>query len=310
MKKISGYVLVKETNAGVSNLLVTAYDFGKSSDNYTVRKSVSAESLREGRRIGSVLTRHDGFFVLPTEDLEYQGNESRPDLVLTVSAPEDVLEVEDALPAPPERRLLYMSAVPRGAAGAEEAFVIRLLQTQLEKFDIAAVDASEGNSLASSVESSWKFQDTSRAALKPRVNEEHAKLKKFRNLAHRHVQHLTAIPRYLRDNSNGPNQLRSNRFLLTDRKELENLGTLQSTVITEGLERLSTQRPRVNLRLTTQDLTDLGLQLHDDKLTGKLDSAKLVEKIHSLIQVVDLVRVRGPNGISADELERKYLLDH
>src|SRR5207249_3509965 len=93
---------------------------------------------RLGKRIGSVLTDQEGKFTLASEDLEFQGNESRPDLVILVFAPEDVQKLEEPYPLPPEKRVLYISSVPRVDAGAEEAFVIRLLQAQLDKFNISA----------------------------------------------------------------------------------------------------------------------------------------------------------------------------
>ena len=60
MKQISGYVLVKETNSGIPNLIVTAYDSEKS-----IREIIGEQPNKEGfsledlgKRIGSVLTDH------------------------------------------------------------------------------------------------------------------------------------------------------------------------------------------------------------------------------------------------------------
>lgn len=309
MKRISGYVLVKETNVGIPNLLVAAYDFDKRLDVTIARDGPSAQLSREqGRRIGSVLTNQDGSFVLTSEDLEFQGNESRPDLVLIVFAPEDILSPDQPSPLPPERRILYISAVSRSEAGAEEAFVIRLLQAQLEKFQISAGAVSDGNHLASAIGSSWTLRDTVREKLKPRVQEEYSKAERFRKLAHKHVQHLSAIPRYLRDDANGTNPLRNNRFLIKE-EDLTRLGAIQDAILADGLDRLASHRPRVTLRLTKKDLADLGLELRNNDLTGEVNSEKLMEKVHALMQGVDFVRVRGLNNLSPDELERKYLLD-
>src|SRR5213080_848800 len=115
MKQIYGYVLVKQTNYGVPNLVVTAYDSEKSQEelraNNSKEGSFSLENL--GKRLGSILTGQDGKFVLQSEELEFQGNESRPDLLIVVFAPEDIQAVDNPFPLPPEERVLYISAIPR-----------------------------------------------------------------------------------------------------------------------------------------------------------------------------------------------------
>ena len=83
-----------------------------------------------------MLTNQDGKFVLTPEDLEFPGNEPRPDLVIVVFAPEDIHDGQFPYPRPPEDRILYMSIVARFDAGAQEAFVIRLLQSQLDRHQI------------------------------------------------------------------------------------------------------------------------------------------------------------------------------
>src|SRR5437762_3434076 len=204
MKKLSGYVLVKETNSGVPNLVVTAYDSEKSPREvvrqYRNKTPFSVEGL--AKRIGSVLTDQEGRFVLTSEDLEFQGNESRPDLLIAIFAPEDVQKLEEPYPLPPEERLLYFSTVPRVDAGAEEAFVIRLLQAQLDKFHIsthpsAMKGKTESNLLASAVESSWDFRDGLRERLKPRLQEEQEKSDHFKKIAQEKVKDLSAIPLHL-----------------------------------------------------------------------------------------------------------------
>ena len=167
MKQISGHVLVKETNLGIPDLIVAAYDSGR-----PIRESLrrgpdgKGLSLQDaGRRIGSVLTEPDGRFVLTSEDLEFQGNEQRPNLLIIVFAPEDVQGLDMPYPLPPEERILYISAVPRNDAGAEEAFTIRLLQAQLDHFDLKAGASSPDSSvddhrLAAAIEGSWNLSRT------------------------------------------------------------------------------------------------------------------------------------------------------
>ena len=111
MKQISGFVLVKETNSPVPNLVVMAYDSEKSMQAIMAKRreenDLSFEDL--GKRIGSVLTGPDGKFILKSEELEFQGNESRPDLLILILAPEDIQGIDDPFPLPPERRVLYIS---------------------------------------------------------------------------------------------------------------------------------------------------------------------------------------------------------
>jgi hypothetical protein len=312
MKKISGYVLVKETNAAVPNLVVAAYDSDKPLE--LKGKHIIPAQVREfGRRIGSVLTDQDGQFVLTSEDLEFQGNESRPDLALIVFAPEDILRLDEPYPLPPEERILYVSTIPRTEAGAEEAFIIRLLRAQLEKFHISSgtsgqTSRADSTGLASAVEAGWSFRDSFKEKLRPRLQAKQAKSEEIRRIAHEKTQNLSAVPLHLRDDDQGTNPLRNNRLLIKDRNELsKNLASFQEASINEGLERLQTYRPTLRLRLTRSDLLDLGLDEASGHLTGELDSEKLADKIRSLMQGVDFVRVRGLNNPSPDELERKYL---
>jgi hypothetical protein len=146
MRQIFGYVLAKETNQGVPNLVVTAYDSGGAVDSLRNRARTAEVMSKLGKRIGSVLT-DDGKFLLSSEDLEFPGNEPRPDLVVAVFAPEDIYDAKIPYPHPPEERILYMSLMARDDAGAQEAFVIRLLQSQLDRHQIG-----NAHRLASTIE--------------------------------------------------------------------------------------------------------------------------------------------------------------
>ena len=160
MKQLSGYVLVKETGVGVQNLVITVYD-ARDVAHATLEQRRSVPLTEQlGRRLGSVLTDSEGRFLLSSEDLEFDGNEARPNLSVAVFAPEDVQSLKSPLPLPPDERLLFLSSVPRKDAGAEEAFVIRILQAQLDRFSMstvasAAQGASVGARLADAIESAW-----------------------------------------------------------------------------------------------------------------------------------------------------------
>lgn len=311
MKQISGYVLVKETNSGVPNLVVTAYDSEKSIQEIVAsRGNERGFSLRDvGKRIGSVLTDQDGKFVLKSEDLEFQGNESRPDLLIVIFAPEDIQNMEEPYPLPPGQRVLYISTVPREDAGAEEAFFIRLLQAQLDHFRISVVTATGENEtdrdrLANAIENTRILGDRLREKLKPRLREEQKKSEEFRRIAQAKVRNLSAIPLYLRDGA-----LRDNQLFINGKKDLaDNLEAKQEQAVTDGLERFQTRNPLIRLTLTTEDLKGLGLEEDRGKIIGKVDSDKLTEKVRSLTKGFDLVRLRGFNNPSPEELEQKYLV--
>src|SRR5262249_44656902 len=123
MNKLTGYVLVKETNVGIPNLVVAVFDSERTLASSSGEKGTFSFSDC-GKRIGSVLTDRDGRFSLQREGLEFQGNEARPDLVLVVFAPEDVGDPDHPVPLPPAKRVLYVSAAPLTDAGGEEAIVI------------------------------------------------------------------------------------------------------------------------------------------------------------------------------------------
>ena len=199
--------------------------------------------------------------MLKSEDLEFQGNESRPDLLIIIFAPEDVQDVKTPYPLPPEERILYISTVPREDAGAEEAFVIRLLQEQLEHFHISATTSTnernmDDNRLATAIEGAWHFGDRLRDRLKPRLREEQKQSEEFQSKAQEKVRHLSAIPRYLRNDG-----LTNNRLLINGKRDLaDNLKRKQDQVVANGLERLKTRNTVMHLRLTENELKDLGLE--------------------------------------------------
>lgn len=312
MKQIFGYVLVKETNVGIPNLVVAAYDSEKSMQEIVAsrraKKDFSPDDL--GRRISSVLTDQSGKFTLNRNELEFQGNESRLDLLIVVFAPDDVQNIDEPFPLPSEQRILYVSTVRRQDAGAEEAFVIRLLQAQLDHFHIpisATMQGSEGDvqSYVDSVQKTVQFRDTLRKKLQPSLQKEQKKAEKIQQLAQGKVKNLSAIPQYLREG-----KIRNNQFLINGKQDLaSNLVAKQDEAIANGLKRFQTRQPVMRLTLTKNDLEDLGLREVEGKIAGEVDPKKLFEKTRALTKGVDLVKVRGLNNPSPEELERKYLIE-
>lgn len=310
MRQISGFVLVKETNSGLPNLVVAAYDTEKSIQEISSVSSAGRTLLLKdvGKRIGSVLTNHDGKFVLNREELEFPGNETRPDLLLVVFAPEDIQSLDAPYPLPPEERILYISSIPRTDAGAEESFLIRLLQGQLDHFHITVTPSTNENNvttnrLATAIEGTWNFGDNLRQRLQQRLQQEQKKSESLYAKARENVQNLSAIPMYLRNS-----ELRKNMLLIHGKQDLaHNLQAKQEQAIANGLERLQTLNPIMHLRLSKNDLKDLGLKIKEGKIVGDVNLEKLTEKVGSRVSGFDLVRKRGLNNPSPTELIEKYL---
>lgn len=113
MNRVLGRVLVSESSLGIPNLLVVIRD---------VDPAASSAAPASGDRLGSVITDAQGNFELRYDDADFRrgGEERRPDLAVSVLAP------EEAPPAAAQERVLHTSRAPRGEAGRTESYVIRI----------------------------------------------------------------------------------------------------------------------------------------------------------------------------------------
>lgn len=308
MKRIGGLVLVRETGVGVPNLVVAVFDSDVTIADIRGQDMSAKIAQRLGKRISSVLTDASGRFSITAEDLEFAGNESRPDLMLMVMAPEDVLDVRRPYPAPTEERILYLSTVPRLDAGAEEAYVIRLLQAQLDKFRIATAQMASAPHVAATevtdaVLRALDVRDGIRKNLAPRLNAERRAHKQARTIAKAKVQ-LDALPPHLKSNAAQHSALiiRGHAQLATD------LPKLQAKAIAEGLARLKKpdNRPKLRLRLSDQEIKRLKLTVKRGRISGTIKGSDLTDRVRAHVNVLDMVRHREPDW-SLDDLQRKYL---
>lgn len=137
MNQVSGKVLLKETNAGIPDLLVEIYDLDPGTQAEEVSGSNNAplvisttpaisisvpQSNLPGDRLGSVLTGQDGSFKLEYEDADFRrrnAEEKRPDLFLVVRAPEEMDSSSNAA-------VLHISKDIRQNAGVTETYFIRI----------------------------------------------------------------------------------------------------------------------------------------------------------------------------------------
>ncbi len=308
MREIGGFVLVRETDAAIHRVVVAAFDAGGAPEIMRKRAPTAEVMKALGRRIASVLTDSTGSFSFPPEDLEFPGNEPRPDLVLVVFAPEDVDNPAHPYPAPPEDRVLYMSVVPRIDAGAREAFLIRLSREVVAKHRI---DAGETR-VASAFEATWKTRDAIANGLKERHLAELGRKAAARRQAVKAAGNLHGVPV----------ALRKNKLLVVGKAALsESVGegkdkstraeVLQRDLMFEGLtqikKRADGRSPKMQLHLGPKELETLGLSIEDGKVVGDLDREALWETVVKLNGGIDLTRKRGLANPSPAELERRYL---
>ena len=142
MNRIGGKVTHKETGLGIPDLLVVIYDvdpntrpeeiLGDGAPPLDAVAPIPTAALPVGDRICSLATDADGLFEWEYEDTDFRirnESEKRPDLLLTVVAPEETGQNPDA-------RTLHVSLAVRQNAGRLETYRIRLSSDQLIKAGI------------------------------------------------------------------------------------------------------------------------------------------------------------------------------
>ncbi|QEA39099.1 hypothetical protein FGL86_08455 [Pistricoccus aurantiacus] len=172
MFRIFGNIRVKETGEAIPGLVVVVFDVDPTQfdPNHLVVRDLP-EGVRADR-LGSVLTDAGGHFELTFEQADFQlsDQEERPDLMLVVFAPEDSRSANEPSPVTPQERVLHVSRVPRQDAGRTEAYAIRLLKAQLDRFEIpaggdrATLDPAQ---YVAAVQGAWDFQDAVKKGLQP-----------------------------------------------------------------------------------------------------------------------------------------------
>jgi hypothetical protein len=283
VKRIVGRVLVKETNVGIANLVIAAFD---ADDVGTSGKHAEegAPMDRLGQRLGSVLTERDGSFVLETTDCEPAGGSARPDLMLAVFAPEDALGVGHPAPQPPEKRLLHVSRGPRTNAGSTEAYVIRLLQAQLDAFEISSLDLRDGGAdiehYAASVIRDVGLRNRLRESIAPHLKEQAQRREAIRAQAREKVANLSAVPTTLRNHA---------LFVAHGAQVAE----AQEAAISAGMRDFARAQTAFMLRLTSAQLAELGAEVASDGEPVEVSPAALEQQMLALSGGSDLVRRRS-----------------
>jgi hypothetical protein len=297
MNRIFGRVLVRETNVGIPNLVVAAFDsdVGEERRQVPVVDPNTTMFDRLGNRIGSTLTDSKGDFVFDFADVEFQNPEAaqggrlpRPDILLAVFAPEDTMSIDEPFPEPPEKRILHFTKLPRVDAGLTEAFVIRLMQKQLSKLGIPEPGSPDAeiqsrmldiSRFASSVESGWILRDRLREQIGARVRQEAAKAKKISDTAKEKLKELTA---------RRPETRGKGLFV----PWLGSTENAQKSAIEKGLNRIQRVTRSFTMSLSEDELENLNLKFGEGATEAEVSSEVLLKFMMARYGNMDLVRIR------------------
>ena len=247
-----------------------------------------------GDRIGSKITDTNGYFEFKFEDDEFQSDdqEVRPDLILIVFAPEDSQSVELPIPLPPQQRILHYSSLPRQNAGKNEAYVIRLPQAILDKFEIRysenSIDERQKKTAISALERSFELADILRTKLDERTSKRLLKSDEAATKTAKILENfsLSAIPQKLRSDPT--------YYALGD-----NLQEKQGAVFQRGIEQLqqSGKKKSLRIRLSKTEAQTLGIEILDDGSiadSSEVSTEKLITFIRDRINSTSLEAVSLP----------------
>jgi hypothetical protein len=140
MFTIQGKIVARESGGGVGGLVVHAFDLDFATPNEgrapNAKTTTELSFDRSGAfdSLGSVLTAADGSFAIRFEDADFNvsSRETRPEVVLLVTRPEDTGDKAATL----QDRALHVSTPIRYKAGRTESYHIRLRQADLDKYAI------------------------------------------------------------------------------------------------------------------------------------------------------------------------------
>ena len=149
MNRITGRVVQAESGIGIPNLLVVILDLDPNTAPEEVLSTTTQNQLKNSpERLGSVLTDKQGLFTFSYDDGEFRlqnPKEKRPDILLTILAPEDAGTGK-------EPKVLYQAAKPRQNAGRSEAYFITIPGEKLKDVHLAYSTESAPPDLEQEVE--------------------------------------------------------------------------------------------------------------------------------------------------------------
>lgn len=160
MNTITGKVTLKESGIGIPDLLVVIYDIDPGA-----RMDERLETI--GDRIGSVITSTDGTWSLSYEDSEFRiltETEKRPDLQLSVLAPEDAGSDKPPI-------VLFSSNLLRVNSGRTESYLIRLTAKQLIEAEIQVPSNEKVENTSESKIQTYRARKTEQRAFNVGIKE-------------------------------------------------------------------------------------------------------------------------------------------
>jgi hypothetical protein len=307
MNRVFGRVLVKETGTGIPDLVIALFD--RDPDQQLALTHLDWATLTSawmdglGDRIGSILTDVNGNFEFKFEDEAFQlgDQESRPDLLLIVFAPEDSQSAEQPVPLPPQQRILHFSNIPRQDAGRTEAYVIRLPQLLLDKFEIRhpanSTDNRQQQTIVSALDRSFELEDILRTKLDERTSKRLEELNEATARTSKILENfsLSAVPKELRS-------------VTTYFAPGDNLQEKQGAVFQRGIERLqqSGKKKSLRIRLSKKEAQTLGIEILDDGSIAagtEVSTEKLMAFIRDRMDTTSLETVSLP----IDKLYKKVV---
>lgn len=135
MFTLSGKIVVKETGAGIPDLLVRAFDLDVPNQKYSSQSATNDMNIDQQLpydSLGSVLTDAEGHFLFEfeEEDFKLSGEELRPDIFLVIGSPEDVGS------ANAQSQTIHTTNPLRLKSGRNEAFFMRIPEEVLKRYDL------------------------------------------------------------------------------------------------------------------------------------------------------------------------------
>jgi len=276
MNTIAGKVTVKESGIGVPDLLVVIYDLDPDQANDERLNTI-------GDRIGSVITDSDGSWSLSYEDEEFRvlnKDEKRPDLQLTVLAPEDADTEKSPI-------ILFSSKVLRVNSGRTESYLIRVTEKQLLEAEITLpIDRVTENTSDSKIET-YRAKKTEEKALRKGIREVNEEINVDED---RHIASLGEI--FKKAILPNKSVLESRYNFVSETGSIENV---QKAVFDTGallienrIDVIDPDHPtpgkgiRINLILTDDEKSDLANNrfIHQNKVYYKLNESE-IQKIIS-----------------------------
>lgn len=277
MYRVFGRVVSQGTHLPVSSLVVVAFAQeavskkpSKSSNQSTRAAAAKDKADALGIRLGSALTDADGNFELRLEDVAGASKNklATAKLTLAVMMPDDLVDMKKRPTSKADSTALYVTQYSREGIAKDEAYVIRLPEKLIQDHDLvtqpsATTDSHDlALSLASSVEKTWQQQNSLKHALSA----------KRKSLLDRKRLNAVQAKEKVKDLSGLSRKSREHPLFAKSSKDVDET---HHRAIQEGLRSLGKYTGKLKIRLTADEIRDLGLQEKNGELVGAIRGDRL-----------------------------------